>query len=138
MKVGNQMKKPFLIATALIACLVLGSISMAAAEKRGGKISVSSKVSLSYADPGSDPYGQSGFSGKVRAKKGCSVKRDVTVKGVGKTKTSKKGDFSLTSNSSVSGTYVAKVKKVTLDKGKARGKATIVCKAAESKSITVP
>lgn len=133
------MKKPILIVTALVACLVLGSISMAAA-KGGGKIEVSSKISLTYVDPTTDPYGQSapGFSGKVRAKKGCAEKRRVKIKGVGKTKTSKKGTYSIPKNSVPAGTYKAKLSEKTIEKGKGEDQQTIVCKASESKSITLP
>ena len=103
--------------------------------KSGSKLEVSSKISLTYTDPTTDPYGQSapGFSGKVRAKKGCSIDRKVKIKGIGKTKTTKKGTYSVPKDSTKPGTYQAKLNKRTIKDGKQ----TIVCKAAESKSITV-
>jgi hypothetical protein len=127
------MKKLSSVLIAVLACLAIGSIAVAVAASGGGK-DVATKVTLKFKDPGDDPYGQNEFDGVVKAKKGCDAGRKVVVKGAGDAKSSKSGKYSITTSSSVSGEYQAKVKKGTVKDGKK----TITCAAGKSKTITVP
>jgi len=129
------MKRTISLAAALLACLALGSIAVASAQSER-RADVKAKVTLKYAapEPG-DPYGRSEFKGVVKAKKGCDAKRNVKVKGAGKTTTSKSGKYEITLNSEPApGVFQAKVKAATIEKGDKE----IDCAAAKSKQITVP
>jgi hypothetical protein len=122
------------IALVLVACLAAGSLTLASADSSKVK-KVKTKVSLAYKETGTAPYNQSSFSGKVKGKKGCKKSRKVSIAGVGKTKSSKSGKYSISRSSSApAGTYQAKVKKKKIKK---KGKPTIVCKKAKSKKVTV-
>ncbi len=131
------MKRLSLIALALVACLAIGSASLAVAGP--GLTKVKTKVTLAYTSVGPPPYGQSNFHGKVKSKKRvCRKGRKVRVKNVdtgtifGKAKTNKKGRYFISAGSGApKGTYVAKVKKKKLKK---KG---IVCKKAKSAKVTV-
>ena len=109
------MKKTALIAIALCVCLLGGSVATSTA---GTSAQTKTKVKLSFSK-GSPPYSESAFTGKVKTKKVCRKKRKIKIRavgkkvsGLGKTKTDKKGKFSIpASNSIPKGDYVAKVKK---------------------------
>lgn len=135
------MKRLSLIALALVACLAIGSVTMAVAGQSQAK-KVKTKVTLSYTPSQTGPYGeQASFNGKVKAKKVCRKGRKVSVKNVGtgaivgKTKTNKKGKYSISAGSGAApGTYQAKVKKKTKKK---KNGTKIVCKRAKSNKVTV-
>jgi hypothetical protein len=126
------MNRRFAIVTALIACLALGSVSMAVGAP--GVKKVKTKVTLDYTKSGNPPYDQSEFSGKVKAKKGCKKNRKVIIPDVGSTKSSSSGSYSISLNRAApGGTYQAKAKKKKLSKN---GK-KIVCKKGKSNTVNV-
>jgi hypothetical protein len=126
------MNKRFAIVMALIACLALGSVSMAVGNQ--GVKKVKTKVTLNYTKKGNPPYNQSEFSGKVKAKKGCKKNRKVSISGIGKTKSANNGSYSISlSSAAPSGTYQAVAKKKKIKKN---GK-KIVCKKGKSNTVTV-
>jgi hypothetical protein len=92
------------------------------------------KDTLDYTKTGTAPYDQSEFSGKVKAKKGCKKNRKVSIPGVGSTKSSSSGRYSISLNrAAAAGTYQATAKKKKIDKN---GK-KIVCKKGKSNSVNV-
>ena len=118
---------------ALIACLALGSVSMAVGNQ--GVKKVKTKVTLNYTKKGNPPYNQSEFSGKVKAKKKCKKHRKIKIPGVGKTRSAKNGTYSISLNSAApSGTYQATAKKKKIRKHHKK----IVCKRGKSNTVTVP
>ncbi|MGH2954566.1 MAG: hypothetical protein ACRDK9_11245 [Solirubrobacterales bacterium] len=131
------MKKLAAVVVALVAAVGAGSIATAAPDK----VKVKSKLKANVSTSGVGPYATATFSGKVNAKignkkskKACRKRRTVKVSGgLGKTKTSKKGRFSITVASPPSGTYAVKAKK---KKARAAGN-RLVCKKAR-KTVTVP
>jgi hypothetical protein len=80
---------------------------------------VSSKVKIAYQAPGNEYSPDTGFTGKVKAKKGCASKRTVKLSHYGKTKTSKKGAFAfgVSQSGADPGTYKVTVKKRSIDGG---------------------
>ena len=126
------MNRRFAIVTALIACLALGSVSMAVGAQ--GVKKVKTKVTLDYTKSGSGQYSQSVFDGKVKAKKGCKKNRKVNIPGVGSTKSSNNGSYSISLNRAAqNGTYQATAKKKKIKKN---GK-KIVCKKGKSNTVNV-
>jgi hypothetical protein len=126
------MKKRFAIVMALVACLGVGSVSLAVGKP--GVKKVKTKVTLNYTKSGNPPYNQSEFSGKVKAKKGCKKKRKVSISGIGNTKSANDGSYSISLNDAApSGTYQAVAKKKKIKKN---GK-KIVCKKGKSNTVNV-
>ena len=124
------MKKSALVALALCLCLIGGSVATSTAATT---VVAKTKVKVKFSK-GTPPYSESTFNGKVKGKKPCRAKRKVSIKGVGKAKTNKKGGFTIaTSNAIPPGKYVAKVKKKKAKKGAKVYK----CKKGKSKPITV-
>jgi hypothetical protein len=100
----GQMKRLSMTAATLVATLAVGSTAVAAGDTVGSTISVKYKGA-----PSSDPYGTSSFKGTVGPRK-CAKGRTVSVSHYGKTKTNKKGKFTLSVGSSAApGTYKVKV-----------------------------
>ncbi len=153
------MRKLSLIAVGLIACLVIGSASLAVAANKAQVKRVKSTISLAYTvantkgpkgpyDPSnpSDPYNENvkkaSFNGKVGSKKKfCRKGRTVKVKNIttkqifGTAKTNKAGNYVVNAGKGApAGTYRAKVKK----KVKVRQNGNkLVCKRAKSGTVTV-
>lgn len=80
---------------------------------------VGSKVKIAYQAPGNEYSPDTGFTGKVKAKKGCASKRTVKLSHYGKTKTSKKGAFAFSVGQSGAdpGTYKVTVKERSINGG---------------------
>jgi hypothetical protein len=145
------MKRPLMIAAALVACLALGSITTAMAGPKTKN--VSSTISFAFKDAGNptyNPYDRDSFEGKVGAKKGfCRKNRRVVVTNngtgqiVGKARTDQDGGYSVDATPGVnagpyqpsSGTYRAKVK--TKKRIKQNGH-VLRCRRAQSGPVTVP
>jgi ABC-type glycerol-3-phosphate transport system substrate-binding protein len=133
MEMGTRMNKRFAIVLALVACLAVGSISMATAKPKVKKVKTT--VTLAYANTGAPPYNQSVFSGKVKAKKGCKKNRKVSIPNVGQTKSDSKGNYSIAlSTAAAPGTDQATAKKKKITKNGTK----IVCKKGKSNTVTVP
>ena len=129
---------------ALVGAVAIGVVGGAGAFKHVTKRP--SKVSLHYRTSGSAaaPYNQQAvIKGRVKAKgpgpidsrKLCRKNRPVRIKGIGKTKSDKHGQFSIPLGSNPpSGTFRAKVprKKAHLRRRQ------MTCFAATSKAITIP
>ena len=108
---------------------------MAGATSRSPKAAhVTTKVKIAYQAPGNEYQPDTGFTGTVKAKKGCASKRKVKLSHYGKTKTSKSGAFAF----GVSGTGAAPGDyKVKVLQGKQRRHGDlIVCDPVKAK-ITV-
>ena len=78
-------KKVLVIVAALVACLAIGSATVATAKKKKTK-KITTTISLAVAVTPSSPYapyppGTGAFSGKVKAKgpSGCRKRRTVTI-----------------------------------------------------------
>jgi hypothetical protein len=134
------MKTRFAIALALVACLVAGSVTMAVAKPQTKKVETT--VTLNYAQTGTPPYHQSVFSGKVKAKKGCKKKREITVRNtaypvvVGTTTSTSNGSFSISlPTAAPPGSYQAEAAK---KKRKTNNGTKIICKKGLSNIVTVP
>ena len=126
------MKKRFAIVMALVACLGVGSVSLAVGKP--GVKKVKTNITLNYTKKGNPPYDQSEFSGKVKAKNGCKKNRKVKIPSIGITKSSSDGSYSVSLNKAApSGTYQAPAKKKKIKK---HGK-KIVCKKAKSNTVKV-
>lgn len=127
------MKRLTLTALALVALLGIGLASIAGAAPKGGAKPVKTKLTLKYTDS-TDPYSESKFSGRAKTKKVCRPNRKVSIKGVGKAKTNRRGGYSISAGSGVApGTYRAVVKKRVIKKNGNR----VVCKKGKSKPVTV-
>jgi hypothetical protein len=106
------MKKTVLTALALCLLVFGGIVATGTAQTAISKTKV--KVTFSKGNP---PYSESAFTGKLKTVKQCRPKRKVSIKGVGKAKTDKKGRFTIaTSKSLAPGKYVVKVKKRNVKK----------------------
>ncbi len=106
------MKKTVLTTLALCLFMFGGFVATGNAQTAISKTKV--KVSFSKGNP---PYSESAFTGKLKTAKACKAKRKVSIKGVGKAKTNKKGAFTIATSKSLSpGKYVVKVKKRTVKK----------------------
>jgi hypothetical protein len=132
------MKTRFAVALALIACLVAGSVTMAVAKPQTKKVNTT--VTLTYTLTGTAPYNQSVFSGKVKAKKGCKKKREITVRNtgtqavVGTTTSANNGSYSISlPNAAPAGTYQAEAAKKKRKKGNGT---KIICKKGVSNTVT--
>jgi hypothetical protein len=116
-----------------IRCKPVSKTLTIVSQKRANKVShVASKVRIHYKAPGNEYEPDTGFTGKVKAKKGCASKRTVKLSHYGKTKTSKKGAFAfgVSQSGADPGTYKVTVKKRSIDGG------DTVCDAVKAK-ITV-
>lgn len=149
------MSKLRVLVMALVACVAVGSVTVAAAKPGHHKVKVKkikTKVNVGY-QPGQapttfdpynpyNPYDPDGtnatFSGKVKAKKDCDRRRKVTISRLGQTSTSKDGQFSFTfpGNSATPGNYRVRVKGKRYSRGGGRHKKKFKCKPTE-KTITI-
>ena len=148
------MSKLRLLVVAMVACLTVGSVAVAAAKPKDKpkKIKVNTKVNLNYTngsapttfDPYNpytpyDPNGQNAsFNGKVKAKKGCARRRSVTVSRLGQTSSDRDGQFSFAVNGAAAepGNYRIRVKGKKFVRGKGKRERIIKCKP-ESKTLTI-
>ena len=138
-------KKLLVIVAALVACLAIGSATVATAKKKKTK-KITTTISLAVAVTPSSPYapyppGSGVFSGKVSAKgpSGCRKNRTVTISRggpiVGQVGTNPSGNYTLSiPTAPPAGTYTAFVPKKVIKKK--NGKKTI-CKAATSPPFVV-
>jgi hypothetical protein len=128
------MKKSFALAIALIACLVVGSVTVAVGNPQTKKVKTT--LTLNYTQSGTAPYNQSVFSGQVKAKKGCKKNREISIPGVGATTSDNSGKYSISTSSAVApGTYQATAAKKKRKKGNGT---KIICKKGVSNTVTVP
>jgi hypothetical protein len=124
----------------LIACLAIGSVSVATAKKKGR---VGARISLAVSATPPSPYSQGGgtYSGHIKTSKRCRKGRRVTIKHngspIGNSTSSRKGNYSFFSPVVPAlGTYVAKAHKKVFNNKKKHKK--VVCGAAKSNTVTVP
>jgi hypothetical protein len=106
MKIRTKSTKLALATLATAAC----AVPLAdAADKRATH--VNSKVKIAYQAPGGPYSPDTGFTGKVKAKKDCDAKRTVKLSKYGKTKTSKSGTyaFGVSQSGAAPGDYKVKV-----------------------------
>ena len=134
------MIKKFLALTAIAAlCVSLAAVASAAPQVK----KVKTRVTLSFVNGNTypyTPYGQDKFQGKVKSKKKvCKKRRKVVLKRNGvstglRTRSDKKGNYSITVGNAAAGTYttIAKKKKVR------RNGTKIVCKKGTSNPVVVP
>ena len=140
-------KKLLVIVAALVACLAIGSATVATAKKKKTK-KITTTISLAVTVTPAGPYapypqGSGTFSGKVKAKgpSGCRKNRTVTISRagspiVGQVGTDPNGNYTLSIPAAPpAGTYTAFVPKKVIKKK--NGKKTI-CKAATSPPVVVP
>ena len=151
------MKKTLSLVLALLAVVAIGGVATATAGKKNNKEKVDSTVTLKYQGTSTDPYSPDYnqapiFKGRVRAggkaskqaRKLCKKRRTIKVKptqgGVfAKTKTNKKGRYSVSAAGVMSGDeYFAKVAKEKYKKGKGKKKKKIICKSGKSGTVTIP
>jgi hypothetical protein len=126
------MNRRFATVLAIVGCLAVGSVSMAVGQAQVEK--VKTKVTLDYTKTGSGQYSQSVFDGKVKAKKGCKKNRKVKIPGIGSTKSSSSGTYSISLNRAApNGTYQATAKKKKIRKNGTK----IVCKKGKSNTVNV-
>jgi hypothetical protein len=133
------MKKRFAIALALVACLAVGSVSVAIGKP--GVKKVETTLTLTYTQTGTPPYHQSVFAGQVKAKKSCKKNREITVRNtgtgavVGTTTSTSNGSYSISlPTAAPAGTYQAEAAKKVRKKDNGT---KIVCKAGTSNTVTV-
>jgi hypothetical protein len=139
------MKKLAVLAVALVATAGIGSMATGAPNDR---VKVKTKLKATVTTTGFVPYRTVTVSGKVKAKKlrslpasinrkavrkKCKRGRKVRVKGLGKTKTNKKGRYSIKVGAPPPGTYEVKARR---KKANAAG-TKILCKK-KKKNVTVP
>jgi hypothetical protein len=141
-------KKVLVVVTALIACLAIGSATVATAKPKKKKVTTTITLSIQVTPPSPyyppyDPYGKATFSGKVSAKgpSGCRKNRTVTISRggpiVGQVTTNSDGSYSLTIQTAPPpGTYTASVEKKVVKKGKKKKK-KFICSAATSPPVVV-
>ena len=149
------MSKLRVLVMALVACVAVGSVTVAVAkpgdDKKPKIKKIKTKVKITYQagqGPGTynpyqpyDPYDPNGtnatFTGKVKAKKDCDRRRKVTVSGLGRTSTSKDGQFSFTfpGSSATPGNYKVRVKGKRYSRGNGDRKKKFKCKPTEK---TIP
>lgn len=136
-------RRVLVAATALIACLAIGSATVATAKPKKKKVTTTISLSIAVT-PANAPYTQGAgtFSGNVSAKgpSGCRKDRTVTISRgapiVGQVGTDSNGNYSLTiATAPPAGTYTASVPKKVIKKK--NGKKTI-CLAATSPPVVVP
>ncbi len=114
MKHQAKVSKLALTALATAACVV-----PAASAHSQKATHVQTKVKIAYQAPGNEYTPDTGFTGKVKAKKGCASKRTVKLSKYGKTKTSKTGTyaFGVSGTGAAAGEYKVKVKSKTIAGG---------------------
>jgi hypothetical protein len=134
---------------ALIACLAIGSVAVAA-KKKGKRVNVQSTISLQIGNTPANGFtpGASTYFGTLTAggPDACTASREVTVSRNGaphtQANTSDGGQYGITvAAGAPSGTYTASVPELRIPgkkgkKGK-RGKTT-VCSAATSSPVAIP
>jgi len=141
-------KKVLVIVAALVACLAIGSATVATAKPKTKKITSTITLAISATPP--SPYapyspGSAIYSGQVKAKgpSGCKKGRVVsifngTTQVDGSVVTGPGGFYSLTQPlAPAPGTYTAVVAKRVIKKGK-KQKKKFVCQAATSAPVVVP
>ena len=138
-------KKVLVIVAALVACLAIGSATVATAKKKKTK-KITTTISLAITVTPASPYapyspGAGTFSGRVKAKgpSGCRKGRTVTISRgggiVAQVGTNSNGDYTFVlPTEPPAGTYTAFVPKKVIKKK--NGKKTI-CKAATSPPFVV-
>lgn len=128
-------KMILITATGLIACLAIGSTTVATAKLKKTPVKTTISLSATFTTPG--PGGT--FSGQVSAKgpTGCREGRAVTVSRIGPVATQSDGTYSIAyPYHPVPGSYTASVaKKVIKDKKKNK---KFICTKAVSPAIAVP
>jgi hypothetical protein len=137
-------KKVLVIVAALVACLAIGSMTVATAKTKKKTKKFPATITLAVTTT-TNPYlpynpGAGKFSGRVSSggPKGCRSGRTVTVTGpIGGTGTTdNNGDYAIpTSAAPPAGTYTATVAKRVINNKKKKKK--FICKAA-STSVTIP
>ena len=134
-------RKRFLVAvTALIACLAIGSATVATAKPKTKKVKTTITLAVTLTNPSPyAPYTPTGatFSGQVSAKgpSGCRKNRAVTVSRIGTVTTQSNGNYSISvSTRPEPGTYTASVDKKVIKKKKKK----FVCSKATSPPVVVP
>jgi len=127
MKIESKSTKYFVGLAAAAVC-----IAPAAGLAQGKATHVETKVKIAYQAPGSEYTPDTGFTGKVKAKKGCDAKRTVKLSKYGKTKTSKRGTYSfgVSQSGAAPGDYKVKVLEKKISGG------DIICDPIKA-SITV-
>jgi hypothetical protein len=135
-------KKVLVIVAALVACLAIGSVTVASAKFKKKKFPATISLAVTTTQAPYAPYNQGAgnFSGHVGSggPKGCRKGRSVSVAGPtsGAGVTNFAGDYSIpTAVAPPSGTYTATVAKRKIIKKKKHKK--FICKAA-STTVTVP
>jgi hypothetical protein len=135
-------KRVLIAVTALIACLAIGSPTVATAKTKKKKITTTITLGITSNEPYSP--GSATYSGQVKAKgpSGCKKGRVVSIfNGAtqvdGTVLTGPSGSYSLTQPlPAAPGTYTAVVAKRVITKKK-KGK-KFICKAATSNAVVVP
>jgi hypothetical protein len=127
------MRKLSVLVFALVACIAMGAVTMAAT-----KTKVKTKVSLEFSGKttGANPPYTEGtfeghFAGKVKGKKGCKKNRKVRVTpGIGSTKSDNTGNYDVkVTTKPAAGNYTATVKKKKFTKG---GEKIVCTKATDT------
>lgn len=136
------MKQRLVIALALVACLLAGSVAGTIAKPKVKKIDTT--VALSYSKTSTTPSGPYGpnepstkavFSGELKAKQGCKKGRKVSIPGIGMTESSSDGSFSISLNGAApAGTYQATATKKKIKKDHKK----IKCKKGKSNEVNLP
>jgi hypothetical protein len=128
-------KKVLVIVAALVACLAIGSATVATAKTKKKKFPAT--ITLTISPNPYSPYnsGPGSFSGRVSSggPKGCRSGRSVTVTGPisGAGTTNNNGNYSIPTNvAPPPGTYTATVAKRVINKKKKKKK--FICKAAST------
>ncbi|MGZ5387844.1 MAG: hypothetical protein ACXWGS_10550 [Solirubrobacterales bacterium] len=139
-------KRVLIAVTALIACLAIGSATVATAKTKKKKITTTITLGITSTPPSPyEPYspGSATYSGQVKAKgpSGCKKGRVVSIfNGAtqvdGTVLTGPSGSYSLTQPlPAAPGTYTAVVSKRVITKKKGK---KFICKAATSNAVVVP
>lgn len=115
MRTHTKTTKLTLATLATAVCLVPASSAQAKQATH-----VATTVKIAYQAPGGEYTPDTGFTGKVKAKKGCKAKRTVKLTKYGKTKTSKRGTyaFGVSGSGADPGKYKVKVLEKTIKGGK--------------------
>jgi hypothetical protein len=127
------MRKLSVLVFALVACIAVGGMAMAATTtttKVKTKVSVDFSGKFSGGTSAYDPITFAGdFAGTVKGKKGCKKGRKVTISaGIGSAKSNSSGKYDVHINTVPdAGNYTATAKKKKFKKGDTK----IVCKKAK-------
>jgi hypothetical protein len=139
-------KRVLIAATAVVACLAIGSATVATAKPPKKKVTTTITLAISFTPPGPPyaPYtpGSATYSGQVKAKgpAGCKKGRVVSIfRGTtqvdGSVVTGPGGFYSLAQPlAPAPGTYTASVSKRIIKKGAK----TFICKSATSNPVVIP